>query len=239
MFYSVSIILVIESDHDFRVTLASALRNESHTPLVASNAASGWDMLKRGQVDLVIMERVLGEHDGIEILQRMKADPSLKETPVLIVSHQCRQSDRIEGLTAGADDYICKPVDRQEVVLRAKIALRRTSSHEGSGRRIELKGLSVEASPDRVVVDNSEITLTPTEFRLLLLLVDRPNKVQSRQSLLAEVWGMQSYLETRTVDMHIRRLRRKLGTAAHHIETVRGAGYRFSVSEPALEDNQQ
>jgi len=234
-----SIILVIESDHDFRVGLASALRAESYTPLVASNAASGWDMLKRGQIDLVIMERDLGENDGIDIIHKMKADPSLRKTPVLIVSQKCRQADRIRGLEAGADDYISKPVDRQEVVLRVKIALRRVVNTDGSSRKIKLQGLSIEANPDRVMVDDSEINLTPTEFRLLLLLIDRSNKVQSRQSLLAEVWGMQSYLETRTVDMHIRRLRRKLGTAAHHIETVRGAGYRFTVSELSNEAKPQ
>lgn len=234
-----SIVLVIESDHDFRVTLASALRAESHTPLVASNASSGWDTLKRGQIDLVIMERVLGNDDGIDILRKMRADPSLRETPVLIVSHQCRQTDRLHGLEAGADDYICKPVDRREVVLRAKIALRRATKTQGSNRKIQIEKFLIEANPDRVVVDNAEITLTPTEFRLLLLLADRPNKVQSRQSLLAEVWGMQSYLETRTVDMHIRRLRTKLGAAAEHIETVRGAGYRFAISDPSNEDNLQ
>ena len=108
-----------------------------------------------------------------------------------------------------------------------------------STRKIQLEKFLIEANPDRVVVDNAEITLTPTEFRLLLLLADRPNKVQSRTVFTAEVWGMQSYLETRTVDMHIRRLRTKLGAAADHIETVRGAGYRFAISDPSNEDNLQ
>ena len=229
-------IAILDDEPEIIRALAAALEEAGFRTMGFRRAANFQAALPRLSPAVCLVDLSLPDQDGLAVVYELA---QAKGAAIMIISGRGRVQDKVAGLELGADDYICKPVDRLEVVLRAKIALRRICSHEESGRRIELKGLSVEANPDRVIVDNSEITLTPTEFRLLLLLVDRPNKVQSRQSLLAEVWGMQSYLETRTVDMHIRRLRRKLGTAAHHIETVRGAGYRFSVSEPALEDKQQ
>jgi DNA-binding response OmpR family regulator len=221
-------VLVIESDDEFRVALASALRADAYTALVAANGQSGLAMVKRGGVDLIIMDISLPDLDGEKLLQDFCANPLSKHMPVLVVSEKCSQKERIRGLELGASDYIGKPVSRKEIVLRANIAIRRGRAIAKKLDVIRYDRLLIESIQRRVVVDQEELTLTPIEFKLLTVLADRPNQVQSRQSLLAEVWGMQSYLETRTVDAHIKRLREKLGGAAEYIRTVRGVGYRFS-----------
>ena len=223
----VATVLVIETEAEFRVALATALRGAGYTAMVASTGQSGLDTIMRGGIDLVISEYVLPDFEGSAFIQAIKSDPMAAHIPLLIVSGQNNQVDRIDPLELGAEDYVGKPVSRREMVLRTNIVMRR---HQESNAQaiIEYDSLIIEAIDRRARVDEEDLQLTPIEFRLLSVLAARPNQVQSRQALLAEVWGMQSYLETRTGDVHIKRLRKKLGRAADYIHTVRGIGYRFS-----------
>jgi two-component system, OmpR family, phosphate regulon response regulator PhoB len=220
-------VLVIESDDELRVALASSLRAEGYTAIVASTGQSGIEMVRRGGIELIVTEYALEDMEGEKLVRNLKTDPISRHVPLLIVSHKCSQSDRIRGLELGADDFIRKPVSRREIVLRVNISMRRYLESAQPSGFIRYDLLQIESLRRRVLVDHQELALTPIEFRLLTVLADRPDQVQSRQSLLAEVWGMQSYLETRTVDVHIKRLREKLGKAAGYICTVRGIGYRF------------
>ena len=222
-------VLVIEGDDDFRVALASALQAESYTTLVASNAKSGREMIRRGWIDVIVIETQLPDLDGEELISEIITDPTSQHIPILIVSSRKNQTDRLRGLELGVDDYITKPVSRQEIVLRVKIVLRRVNIQNRGLELIRHEELIIDSVQRQVLLNGVELSLTPIEFRLLIILAARPDQVQSRQSLLAEVWGMQSYLETRTVDAHIKRLREKLGAAATYIHTVRGVGYRFDT----------
>ena len=220
-------VLVIESDDELRVALASSLRAEGYTAIVASTGQSGIETVRRGGIELIVTEYVLEDMEGEKLVRDLKTDPISRHVPLLIVSHKCSQADRIRGLELGADDFIRKPVSRREIVLRVNVSMRRYLETVQPAGHIRYDLLQIESLRRRVLVDHKELALTPIEFRLLTVLADRPDQVQSRQSLLAEVWGMQSYLETRTVDVHIKRLREKLGKAAGYICTVRGVGYRF------------
>lgn len=232
-------VLVIEGESDFRISLATALASAGYTALVASSGRSGLEMIRRGGVDLVISEYVLPDLGGLELIQSIKSDPKSRHIPILMVSAKNRQVDRIDALELGADDFVGKPVSRREMVLRANIVMRRRQEDHGEPKIIRHESLVIETQEYRVRINEENLGLTPIEFRLLSVLAARPGQVQTRQSLLVEVWGMQSYLQTRTVDMHIRRLRKKLGRNANLIHTVRGIGYRFSSDdEPSSAPNE-
>ena len=171
---------------------------------------------------------MMPELSGIQLCRIIRADPITKEIPIIFLSARGEVEDRIKGLEAGAEDYISKPFNTNELLLRTSKMLRRSDSlSEPAGQsRIEIAGVVIDEDLHQLTVDGKNVILTATEFRLLKLLMERKGRVQSRDHLLVNVWHYDTDIETRTVDTHVRRLREKLGQHAHMIETVRGVGYR-------------
>jgi two-component system phosphate regulon response regulator PhoB len=220
----VATVLVIEDDAGIRELVATALRAAGHDARTAARAEEGLRALHEDGVDLVILDLVLPDLSGSATLERIKSDPATAQVPIIILSGRADEADRVNGLEAGAEDYVTKPFSVRELLLRVKIALRR---HDAEGPARTAGPLRIDMEAHRAYVDETELSLTPIEFRLLCTLAARPGRAQSRRALLAEVWGLGPNLETRTVDTHVKRLREKLGPAAEWVETVRGIGYRF------------
>jgi two-component system, OmpR family, phosphate regulon response regulator PhoB len=230
-------VLVVEDEPDIAALIAYQLTRAGYRVETASSGAEALAAIGRKIPDLVILDRMLPGMSGDEVLRNVRADAATKALPVMILTARREQDDRIAGLELGADDYLTKPFSPRELVLRAQAILRR--SHEGTGSgggailRIGAVRLDVDAY--EATVDGREVNLTPTEFRLLRALMDRPGRTQSRQQLLERAWevesGVSERIHTRTVDMHVRRLRSKLGAVGDWIETVRGFGYRLRVPE--------
>jgi two-component system phosphate regulon response regulator PhoB len=158
----------------------------------------------------------------------LKSDPDLKKAAVVIVSAKGQEADRIQGLELGADDYVVKPFSVRELLLRVKAVLRRADAEEGPAAVLGAGDIALDTSRHQVRVKGEEVVLTALEFRLLRTLLERSDRVQTREVLLSDVWGIQAEIHTRTVDTHIKRLREKLGPAGDIIETVRGVGYKLS-----------
>ena len=179
--------------------------------------------------DLVILDVMMPEINGIQICRLLRADPALKHVPVIFLTAKVEENDRVQGLESGADDYICKPFSTKELVLRVQNILRRTSEKTES-KAVKLIVGSIELDVDRheVQIGGEIVDLTATEFKLLHLLMERRGRVQTREHLLLNVWNYETEIETRTVDTHVRRLREKLGGEAEWIETIRGVGYRMA-----------
>ncbi len=177
--------------------------------------------------DVVILDVMMPDLSGVQICRLFRADRGLRDVPVIFLTARAEEGDRVAGLEAGADDYVCKPFSPRELMLRVQGFLRRQGKVPGaSTRRWEAGAIVVDADVHEVTVAGKPVELTATEFRLLGLLVERKGRVQSREQLLASVWNYDEEMETRTVDTHIRRIREKLGAEANAIETVRGVGYR-------------
>lgn len=220
-------ILVIEDDDDVRLLVATALKHAGYDVIVAATAQGGLQSARTASPDLVILDLVLPDAPGARVLEAIASDVRTQRIPTIILTGRADERDRIHGLELGAEDYVTKPFSVRELVLRVNVALRRRTPSDAPRGVVLQEGLRVDCAEHRVYLDEREVALTPTEFKLLAKLAGRPDVVHSRQSLLAAVWGVQPHLETRTVDTHVRRLREKLGRAASLIETVRGVGYRF------------
>ena len=165
--------------------------------------------------------------DGLEVTRLLKRDPATARLPLVMLTARGEEVDRIVGLELGADDYIPKPFSPREVVLRIKAVLRRRDGEAAGGERLDTGGIRLDLGAHRAEVRGREIQLTATEFRLLKVLIERQGRVQTRSRLLTDVWGYAEDVDSRTVDTHVRRLRRKLGAEADRIETVIGVGYRL------------
>ena len=196
-----------------------------------STAATGPDALaaaRRENPSLIVLDLMLPGLSGLEVMEELRSEPATQRIAVLMLTAKREESDRIKGLSVGADDYLTKPFSPQELVLRVGAILRRVKSGGSDAGDIKQIGpLRIDASGHRVTVDGQEVELTPTEFKLLLLLAERRGRVQPRNLLLEAVWEAAPDIQTRTVDMHVQRLRAKLGPAGDLIETVRGFGYRI------------
>lgn len=230
-------ILVVEDEPDIAAVVAYQLTREGFQVETAATGPEAMAALEREAPDLVLLDRMLPGLSGDEVLKALRADPSMQSIPVLILTAKREQDERIEGLELGADDYLTKPFSPKELVLRVKAILRRSQESGATpGPGILRAGpLSVDVSSHQVLLDDEEIHLTPTEFRLLCALVEGRDRTRSRQQLLERAWGLETgiseRIRTRTVDMHVRRLRSKLGSCGDWIETVRGFGYRFRPPE--------
>jgi len=226
-------ILVVEDEPDIAALVAYQLTREGFR---VETAASGGEALKavgREIPDLVVLDRMLPGISGDDVLRSIREEPATRSLPVLMVTARREQEDRIEGLELGADDYLGKPFSPRELVLRVQSLLRRVTqpASESGGQILRAGSLSLDVSSNQVRMAGEELNLTPTEFRLLQALLERRGRTQSRRQLLERAWDVESdvsdRLQTRTVDMHIRRLRTKLGEAGDWVETVRGFGYRL------------
>ena len=215
----------VEDDASIRDIEVYALNS---TGLAAEGFADGaafWQALQKTQPELVVLDVMLPEIDGIELLRRMKADAALREIPVIMATAKGTEYDKIQGLDLGADDYLAKPFGVMELVSRVKAVLRRCRPQPVAVLRCG--GLVVDEQEHTVTADGVRVVLTYKEYQLLRLFLSHPGTAFTRDQLMEQVWGMDFYGESRTVDMHIRTLRQKLGVYGEHIETVRSVGYRW------------
>jgi two-component system phosphate regulon response regulator PhoB len=178
--------------------------------------------------DLVLLDWMLPDMSGTEVCRQIKADPALRGTQVVILTAKGEEIDRVVGFELGADDYVVKPFSVRELLLRIQAILRRGTLEPTAGAEIVFGTLKIDRDAHRVWSAGDELELTALEFKLLVTLYDRKNRVQSRATLLSDVWGIEADITTRTVDTHVKRLREKLGASGDYIETVRGVGYRFA-----------
>ena len=215
--------------------VAYHLAKSGYSVSTAANGTEGLAVARRDKPSLIVLDLMLPGLSGLEIMEQLRRDPATSRIAVLMLTARREETDRIKGLTLGADDYLTKPFSPQELVLRVAAILRRIKA--GGDLPVDVRQigpLRIDTTAHRVTVDGREIDLTPTEFKLLLLLAERKGRVQPRNLLLQAVWEAAPDIQTRTVDMHIQRLRGKLGAAGDLIETVRGFGYRMrQVSEKA------
>ncbi len=224
-------ILVVDDEADIIDMMSMNLRAEGFTVLTAYNGATGLKKAQESRPDLILLDLGLPEMNGLEVCRVLKRDPETKSIPIIIVTAKDGRTDRVVGLELGADDYIPKPFNPREVVLRVSSILRRAGEKPVVSERYEVGVIAVDRSRYEVKVHGEVVEVTTTEFKLLCVMVQRPGHVHEREKLLVHVWGHQSEIDIRTVDTHIRRLRDKLGKAAGYIETVRGVGYRIGARD--------
>ncbi len=221
-------ILVVDDEADIVALVTYHLAKAGYR---VSTARNGADALAAARVErpaLVVLDLMLPGLSGYEVLEQLRASETTRDVAVLMLTARREEPDRIRGLSLGADDYLTKPFSPQELVLRVGAILRRLHApSSGSADVVTAGPLEIHRGEHRVTVDGRGVELTPTEYKLLLLLVERRGRVQGRAQLLESVWDAAPDIQTRTVDMHVQRLRAKLGPAGELIETVRGFGYRL------------
>lgn len=221
-------ILIIEDEPDLAETLAYNLRREGFGTRVAHTGAEGLEAAwAPPPPDLVLLDLMLPDVPGTDVCRRLRADERTRSVPVIMVTAKGEEIDRVVGFEVGADDYVVKPFSVRELLLRVRAVLRRAAAPEAGDEEIRFGRLRIDRPGHRAWVDAKEVALTALEFKLLVTLHERRGRVQSRDTLLSDVWGYAASVTTRTVDTHVKRLREKLGPAGSYVETVRGVGYRF------------
>ncbi|MDD2702909.1 MAG: response regulator transcription factor [Candidatus Omnitrophica bacterium] len=220
-------ILIIEDDKHISKLVEYNAEKSGYDCTTVEDGEEALDVLCRQGADLIILDIMLPKMDGFEVCRVIKQNAKLRDIPIIMLTARGEEVDRIVGLELGADDYVVKPFSPRELMLRVKAVLRRGKSEEPPGDIIKRGALVIDVPRHRVTVDNKEIEFTPIEFKLLITLIERTGRIQSRDRLLSDVWDMRSDVFTRTVDTHIKRLREKLGKMGDMIETVRGLGYRW------------
>jgi two-component system phosphate regulon response regulator PhoB len=218
-------ILVIEDEADLREILQYNLSQAGHTVQVAASGADGLRLAREGAPDVVLLDLMLPDMSGTEVCKQLRKEPATADTRVIMVTAKGEEIDRVVGFELGADDYVTKPFSVRELLLRVQAILRRSTQVPVA---TQIGSLRIDRQAHRVWVGSEEVTLTALEFKLLLTLFERQDRVQTRAVLLNDVWGIDAEVTTRTVDTHVKRLREKLGAAGQAIETIRGVGYRFS-----------
>jgi len=222
-------ILVVDDEPDVTDLLVYTLKAKGFVVEAVNNPNASIGLARTFLPDLVILDVMMPELNGIQICRMLRADPQLKNVPVFFLTAKAEENDRIQGLESGADDYICKPFSTKELVLRVQSTLRRsTEPAPAVQKKLQAGEIVVDIERHEVLLHGSTIDLTATEFKLLCLMMERRGRVQSREHLLINVWNYETEIETRTVDTHVRRLREKLGDQAEWIETIRGVGYRIA-----------
>ncbi|MBC2595509.1 response regulator transcription factor [Ruficoccus amylovorans] len=221
-------ILVVDDEPDVTELLDYKLRQDGYRVSVINDPLMIMGTARSFQPDLVILDIMMPDLNGIQICRMLRADPVMKAVPVIFLTARGEADDRIKGFETGADDYISKPFDTRELLLRIKALFKRLgqTAEAGGQKEITIGKVAIDIEKHRLSVEGRDIDLTATEFKLLRLLMERKGRVQSRENLLVNVWNYEADIETRTVDTHIRRLREKLEDHAGIIETVRGVGYR-------------
>lgn len=225
-------ILVVDDEPDIVALVVYHLAKAGFRISTASNGADALRLAQQDRPALIVLDLMLPGMSGLEVLEQLRGDEASQDIAVLLLTARRDEPDRIKGLSSGADDYLTKPFSPQELVLRVRNILRRMSqAQSGLPDVVRVGPILIDRSAHRVTVDNAELDLTPTEFKLLVTLAERRGRVQSRALLLEIVWDAAPDIQTRTVDMHVQRLRTKLGAAGELIETVRGFGYRLRAAQ--------
>jgi len=221
-------ILVVDDEPDIIALVAYHLARSGYRVSTASTGTEALQAAREEQPALVILDLMLPELSGFQVLERLRADATFADVPVLMLTARREEPDRVQGLSLGADDYLVKPFSPQELVLRVRNILRRSHVKAAERRNVlSIGAVQIDKDAHAVALDGQLIDLTATEYKLLLTLADRRGRVQSRAQLLESVWESAPDIQTRTVDMHVQRLRAKLGASGEMIETVRGFGYRL------------
>lgn len=224
-------ILVVEDEAAIRDMLNFTLTAANYKVIEAPNAEQGWKLVLEHQPDCVLLDWMLPGVSGISLAQRIRQNDQTATTPIIMLTARGEENDQVQGFESGADDYVVKPFSPRALVARVKALLRRQSPEKSALDLIKIGPLKLDLSSYRFTVNDEEVKLGPTEFKLMQFFMTHSNRVYTRVQLLDHVWGENVVVEERTVDVHIRRLRKLLDPvgAADYIQTVRGAGYRFSV----------
>lgn len=218
-------ILVVDDEKDLLDLIEYNLKKEGFNVLKAENGEEGISIAKEHNPDLVLMDIMMPKMDGMEAVEKMRSDDKLKSIPIIFLTARSDEKTEVEGLNKGGDDYITKPISTTKLISRIKAVLRRFDETEEEINRLDVHDLSIDKDRYIVTRGEEEFQLPRKEFELLYYLASRKGKVRDRQTLLNKVWGDNIYVVDRTVDVHVRKIREKLGD--HYIETVKGVGYRF------------
>jgi len=223
-------ILIVEDEKPIRDMIAFGLRRAGYTVAEAEDCSEARSRIADSRPDLLLVDWMLPDQSGLELTRSIKRNKETQDLPVILLTARAEEQDKIAGLEGGADDYVTKPFSPRELLARIQAVLRR-SSPTASGEAIEAGALKLDPVSHRVIVGEQTVSLGPTEYRLLQFFMEHPERVYSRSQLLDRVWGGNVYVEERTVDVHIRRLRKALEPFACDslVQTVRGSGYRFST----------
>ena len=224
-------VLIADDELDVLNLVSMNLKTAGFNVLKAEDGPSALEQARNSIPALIVLDLMLPGMSGLEVCKVLKTETATKFIPIIMLTAKAEEIDRIVGLELGADDYITKPFSPRELVLRVKSVIRRSTMPGELGDTLNFGDIQVDRARYEVLVQGKPIDFTATEFKLLTLLMERRGRVQSRDTLLNDVWGYESVIDTRTVDTHIRRLREKLGDASDCIETIRGFGYR--ITEPA------
>ena len=220
-------ILVVDDEPDLLELVRFQLTQAGFEVETARDGRQGLEAIRRRRPSLVVLDWMLPDLSGPDVCRQVRADPELRDLPILMLTAKAEEVDRVVGFELGADDYVTKPFSPRELALRVRAILRRSTGEPSRSERLERGAIALDIERHRCSVGDAEIALTAKEFRLLEALMSRPGRVLSRQRLLDEVWGSDITVTERTIDTHLKRLREKLGAAGDQIETVRGVGYRF------------
>ncbi len=220
-------IFIVEDEADILELVVFHLEQEGFEAIGCSDGGLAFDTIEKEQPELVILDLMLPGIPGTEICKLLKQDEATRHIPIVMLTAKGEEIDRVVGFELGADDYVTKPFSPRELILRVKAILKRTQMPQDENEIIRLDGIVIDIPGHSILLDNNPVDLTATEFKLLVTLLERKGRVQTRDVLLEIVWGYDYMGFTRTVDTHMRRLRVKLGKWGEHLETVRGIGYRF------------
>jgi two-component system alkaline phosphatase synthesis response regulator PhoP len=218
-------ILVVDDERDLLDLIEYNLKKEGFKVLKAENGEEGISKAKEHKPDLILLDIMMPKMDGLEAVEIMRKDEDLKKTPIIFLTARSDEKTEIDGLNKGGDDYITKPISTTKLVSRIKAVLRRFDDSEQTANKLEVHDLQIDKDRYIVLQEGNELQLPRKEFELLFFLASRKGRVLDRQTLLNKVWGDNIYVVDRTVDVHVRKIREKLGD--HYIETVKGVGYRF------------
>ncbi|MCR5762067.1 MAG: response regulator transcription factor [Treponema sp.] len=220
-------IYILEDDDSIRKLIDYSLKTQGYEVLGFDRPSKLWQSLENQKPDMLLLDIMLPEEDGITVLKKIRSDPKISSIPVIMITAKDTEYDVVTGLDAGADDYVTKPFGMMALVSRIKAVLRRYENSNSKGEKIELGGISIDCSRHSVFIGNKQIFLTVKEFDLLYILMKNHGNVLTREKLMESIWEISADVESRTVDVHIRTLRQKLGEYEKNIETIRGVGYKY------------
>ncbi len=225
-------ILVVEDEDAIRGMLMMVLEQAGFMPIAAADAEEAQKILEDRMPDLILLDWMLPGISGVEWARRLKKEPIYRDIPIIVLTARGEEEDKVRGLEIGADDYMTKPFSPRELVARIRAVLRRSGKIQGQAQ-ITVGDLMLDTEQHRLSIGDRQLEVSPTEFRLMHFFMTHPDKVYSRTQLLDQVWGRSVYIEERTIDVHIRRLRKILEEYGREdlVQTVRGFGYRFSLMD--------